>query len=90
MKPKNGYLWVKPIEEESTFKVDEENYCFVELLDHWLNNNFTGSEDIPSDIWKAETGVKLIVKNLELYCVKQEKHYFVHESNVVAIYEPPA
>ena len=77
----NGYLWVKPIEEESTFKVEEENYCFVELLEDWFGNRAL------KQAIRFKKGTKLIVKNLELYCVKQEKHYFVHESNVVAIYD---
>ena len=73
MEPQNGYLWVKPIQEESVYKVDQEDWCFVEIIDY---------DEV---IYGMST--KLIVKNLELYNVREEKHYFVHRDNVVAIYD---
>lgn len=82
MEPQNGYLWVKPIQEESVYKVDQEDWCFVELLKDDIIDSF--------NLRSIEKNLKLIVKNLELYNIKEEKYYFVHRDNVVAIYEPPA
>ena len=75
MIPVNNYLWVKPIEEESTFKVEEENYCFVEVIACPLAQGY------------FEKGTKLIVKHLELYMIKNEKYYFVTQDNVVARFD---